>query len=156
MNESARHIVELLRERHESLAIAESLTGGALSSEIVSIPGASHILKGSIIAYSPEIKVRELSVAQETIDSRGVVSEEVALEMADGIRARMGTTWGIASTGVAGPGAFHEIPAGTVWLAIAGPKRRESLKLALDGDREDVRRGAVESALGLLERILGA
>lgn len=154
MNSIAQQIVELLRRRNENLAIAESLTGGAMSSEIVSVPGASHVLKGSIIAYSSEIKVRELSVAQETIDAHGVVSEAVALEMADGVRARMGTSWAISATGVAGPGPFHDIPAGTVWLAVVGPGHRETVKLALDGDRENVRRGAVESALRLLTRIL--
>jgi nicotinamide-nucleotide amidase len=147
-------IVESLKSTGETLSIAESLTGGALTSEIVSVPGASHILKGSIVAYSVEIKVHELSVSQEIIDKVGVVSEEVALAMADGVKARMNSTWSIASTGVAGPGPHHGIPAGTVWLAIVGPDTRETVKLALEGDRERVRRGAVESALGVFARIL--
>jgi nicotinamide-nucleotide amidase len=147
-------IVESLKSTGETLSIAESLTGGALTSEIVSVPGASHILKGSIVAYSVEIKVHELSVSQDIIDKVGVVSEEVALAMADGVKARMNSTWSIASTGVAGPGPHHGIPAGTVWLAIVGPDTRETVKLALEGDRERVRRGAVESALGLFARIL--
>jgi nicotinamide-nucleotide amidase len=147
-------IVESLKSTGETLSIAESLTGGALTSEIVSVPGASHILKGSIVAYSVEIKVHELSVSQDIIDKVGVVSEEVALAMADGVKARMNSTWSIASTGVAGPGPHHGIPAGTVWLAIVGPDTRETVKLALEGDRERVRRGAVESALGVFARIL--
>lgn len=147
-------IVESLKSTGETLSIAESLTGGALTSEIVSVPGASHILKGSIVAYSVEIKVHELSVHQEVIEREGVVSEEVALAMADGVKARMNSTWSIASTGVAGPGPHHGIPAGTVWLAIVGPDTRETVKLALEGDRERVRRGAVESALGVFARIL--
>lgn len=147
-------IVESLKSTGETLSIAESLTGGALTSEIVSVPGASHVLKGSIVAYSVEIKVHELSVSQDIIDKVGVVSEEVALAMADGVKARMNSTWSIASTGVAGPGPHHEIPAGTVWLAIVGPDTRETVKLALEGDRERVRRGAVESALGVFARIL--
>ncbi len=156
MNTLSSAIVEWLKSKGESLSIAESITGGALTSEIVSVPGASHILKGSIVAYSVEIKMRELSVPQELIDRAGVVSEEVALAMADGIRARMNTTWSIASTGVAGPGPHHGIAAGTVWLAIVGPDTRETVKLALEGDRETVRRGAVESALGVFARILSA
>ena len=156
MNTLSSAIVESLKLKGESLSIAESITGGALTSEIVSVPGASHILKGSIVAYSVEIKMRELSVPQELIDRAGVVSEEVALAMADGIRARMNTTWSIASTGVAGPGPHHGIAAGTVWLAIVGPDTRETVKLALEGDRETVRRGAVESALGVFARILSA
>lgn len=147
-------IVESLKSTGETLSIAESLTGGALTSEIVSVPGASHILKGSIVAYSVEIKVHELSVSQDIIDKVGVVSEEVALAMAEGVKARMNSTWSIASTGVAGPGPHHGIPAGTVWLAIVGPDTRETVKLALEGDRERVRRGAVESALGVFARIL--
>ena len=156
MNTLSSTIVESLKSKGESLSVAESITGGALTSEIVSVPGASHILKGSIVAYSVEIKMRELSVPQELIDRAGVVSEEVALAMADGIRARMNTTWSIASTGVAGPGPHHGIAAGTVWLAIVGPDTRETVKLALEGDRETVRRGAVESALGVFARILSA
>ena len=156
MNTLSSAIVESLKLKGESLSIVESITGGALTSEIVSVPGASHILKGSIVAYSVEIKMRELSVPQELIDRAGVVSEEVALGMADGIRARMNTTWSIASTGVAGPGPHQGIAAGTVWLAIVGPNTRETVKLALEGDRETVRRGAVESALGVFARILSA
>jgi nicotinamide-nucleotide amidase len=156
MNTLSSTIVESLKSKGESLSVAESITGGALTSEIVSVPGASHILKGSIVAYSVEIKMRELSVPQELIDRASVVSEEVALAMADGIRARMNTTWSIASTGVAGPGPHQGIAAGTVWLAIVGPNTRETVKLALEGDRETVRRGAVESALGVFARILSA
>lgn len=156
MNTLSSAIVESLKSKGESLSIAESITGGALTSEIVSVPGASHILRGSIVAYSVEIKMRELYVPQELIDRAGVVSEEVALAMADGIKARMNTTWSMASTGVAGPGPHHGIAAGTVWLAIVGPETRETVKLALEGDRETVRRGAVESALGVFTRILGA
>jgi nicotinamide-nucleotide amidase len=156
MNTLSSTIVESLKSKGESLSVAESITGGALTSEIVSVPGASHILKGSIVAYSVEIKMRELSVPQELIDRASVVSEEVALAMADGIRARMNTTWSIASTGVAGPGPHQGIAAGTVWLAIVGPNTRETVELALEGDRETVRRGAVESALGVFARILSA
>ena len=151
-----KEIVESLTSRKETLSIAESLTGGALSSEIVDVPGASHILKGSIVAYSNEIKVRELSVPEQLIEEAGAVSEDVALAMADGIKARMATTWAISATGVAGPGAHHGVPAGTVWLAIVGPEIRETVKLALEGDRSTVRRGAVESALGVFARILRA
>ena len=151
-----KEIVESLTSRKETLSIAESLTGGALSSEIVEVPGASHILKGSIVAYSNEIKVRELSVPEKIIEESGAVSEDVALAMANGIKARMATTWAISATGVAGPGAHHGVPAGTVWVAIVGPEIRETVKLALEGDRSTVRRGAVESALGAFARILRA
>ena len=152
----AAEIVEILTSRGETLSIAESLTGGALSSAIVDIPGASHVLRGAVVAYATEIKIRELAVLGALIDSDGVVSESVAFAMAEGVRSRMGTTWAISTTGVAGPGAHDGTPAGTVWIAIIGPKVRETVKLALEGDRYAVRRGAVESALGVFARILRA
>ena len=152
----AAEIVEILTSRGETLSIAESLTGGALSSAIVDIPGASHVLRGAVVAYATEIKIRELAVPGALIDSDGVVSESVAFAMAEGVRSRMGTTWAISTTGVAGPGAHDGTPAGTVWIAIIGPEVRESVKLALEGDRYAVRRGAVESALGVFARILRA
>lgn len=153
---NAQKIVQLLRERNETITCAESITGGALTSELVSIPGASHVLKGSIIAYSTEVKVSELKVEPTLIQEFGVVSEEVALAMARGVKAKFAAEWAISSTGVAGPGASHGVPAGTVWLALLGPGFQETVKLELMGEREMVRRGAVESALGVLERILSA
>ena len=153
---SADKIVQLLKQRTETITCAESITGGALTSEIVSVPGASHVLKGSIIAYSSEVKIKELAVAPELIAEFGVVSEEVAVAMARGAKEKFNATWAVALTGVAGPGASHDIPAGTVWLALLGPNLKETVKLELAGDREMVRRGAVESAVGVLERILSA
>lgn len=153
---NALKIVQLLRDRNETITCAESITGGALTSELVSIPGASHVLKGSIIAYSTEVKVSELKVEPTLIQEFGVVSEEVALAMAQGVKAKFAAEWAISLTGVAGPGASHGVPAGTVWLALLGPGFEETVKLELMGEREMVRRGAVESALGVLERILSA
>jgi len=153
---NAQKVVQRLRERNETITCAESITGGALTSELVSIPGASHVLKGSIIAYSTEVKVSELKVEPTLIQEFGVVSEEVALAMAQGVKAKFAAEWAISLTGVAGPGASHGVPAGTVWLALLGPGFEETVKLELMGEREMVRRGAVESALGVLERILSA
>jgi nicotinamide-nucleotide amidase len=154
MNPQAQYIVDTLTNRGEKIAVAESLTGGMLSAALTDVPGTSHIFLGSVIAYSVEIKIRELAVKQATIDRCGVVSEEVAFEMAEGIRSKFGSTWAISTTGVAGPGPSHSIPAGTVWIAIIGPSHREALALALEGDRAAVRLGAVESALATLARIL--
>ena len=154
MNLLARKIVETLTERKETIAIAESLTGGALSSALTDVPGTSHVFHGSLVAYSVEIKIRELGVRQSSIDQCGVVSEAVAFEMAEGIKSKFGTTWAVSTTGVAGPGPSHGIPSGTVWIAIIGPHHREAIALALDGDRAAVRHGAVESALATLARIL--
>lgn len=156
MNPSAKEIVDALTARHESIAIAESLTGGGVSHALTDVPGTSHVFLGSVIAYSVEIKIRELGVKKASIDHFGVVSEEVAWEMAEGIRAKFQSDWAISTTGVAGPGPSHGIPSGTVWIAIIGPAHREAIALALDGDRSAVRHGAVESALGTLARILRA
>ncbi|MEN9305487.1 MAG: hypothetical protein RLY76_755 [Actinomycetota bacterium] len=153
---NAEKIVQLLRDRRETITCAESITGGALTSALVSIPGASHVLRGSIVAYSSEVKIQELNVDSALIEEKGVVSEEVALAMATGVKNKFSATWAVASTGVAGPGASHGIPAGTVWLALLGPGVQETVKLEITGEREMVRRGAVESALGVLERILSA
>lgn len=153
---NAEKIVQLLRDRHETITCAESITGGALTSALVSIPGASHVLRGSIVAYSSEIKIQELNVDSALIEEKGVVSEEVALAMATGVKKKFSANWAVALTGVAGPGASHGIPAGTVWLALLGPGVQETVKLEMTGEREIVRRGAVESALGVLERILSA
>jgi nicotinamide-nucleotide amidase len=153
---NAEKIVQLLRDRRETITCAESITGGALTSALVSIPGASHVLRGSIVAYSSEIKIQELNVDSALIEEKGVVSEEVALAMATGVKNKFSANWAVALTGVAGPGASHGIPAGTVWLALLGPGVQETVKLEMTGEREMVRRGAVESALGVLERILSA
>jgi len=154
MKPHAVEVVEALSARKETIAIAESLTGGALSSALTDVPGTSHVYVGSIIAYSVDIKSRELGVKKSTLENEGVVSEAVALEMADGIRSKFASTWAVSTTGVAGPGPSHGIPSGTVWIAIIGPGHRETIALALDGDRDAVRRGAVESALATLARIL--
>ena len=156
MNPSAQEIVSTLTERKQTIAIAESLTGGGLSQALTDIPGTSHIFLGSIIAYSVDIKIRELGVKNSSIENFGVVSEEVAWEMANGIRSKFGSDWAISTTGVAGPGPSHGIPAGTVWIAIIGPSHREAIALALEGDRSAVRHGTIESALGTLARILRA
>lgn len=153
---NAEKIVQLLRDRHETITCAESITGGALTSALVSIPGASHVLRGSIVAYSSDVKIQELNVDSALIEEKGVVSEEVALAMATGVKNKFSANWAVALTGVAGPGASHGIPAGTVWLALLGPGVQETVKLEITGEREMVRRGAVESALGVLERILSA
>lgn len=156
MNAVTQEVVALLQKRKETITFAESISGGALTSELVSIPGASHVLNGAVIAYSNQSKVDELSVPAQLITDFGVVSEEVALAMAKGAQAKFLASWAVALTGVAGPGPSHGVEPGTVWLAIVGPEHQEAVKLSISGDRESVRRGAVESAVGVLARILRA
>lgn len=150
----ADEIIKVLRERHQTLAVAESVTGGSLASALTEVEGASHCFLGGVVAYSELSKVRELDVAQRLIDEHGVYSEEVAGAMATGVASRFGSDWAIATTGVAGPGASKGVAPGSVWVAFFGPNRSESLYLELPGVRASIRAGAVESALAAFARIL--
>lgn len=154
-NTHALSIVEMLRGRGETLSIAESLTAGGLGHALTQIPGASEVFFGGVIAYTSEVKVSQLGVSQNLIDSFSVVSEEVAMAMAVGVREKFATTWAIATTGIAGPGDYKGIREGTVWIAISGPVN-ESLHLQLDSGREGVRQGAISSAIGTFARILSS
>jgi len=156
MSDLAAKVIDLLRERRESISCAESITGGALTTALVSISGASDVLLGSIVAYSKEMKINQLGLSAELITEKGLVSKEVALEMAKGARQKLGSSWAISSTGSAGPRALDGSSPGEIWIAIVGPDRQESMKLSLNGARQEVISGAVESALTLLERILRA
>ena len=149
----AQSIIETLTSRGQTLAVAESLTGGGLGFALTQVPGASAVFLGGIISYTTEVKVRELGVAQSTIDQYKVVSEEVAIEMAEGAKSKFATTWAISTTGIAGPGDYLGIREGTVWIAIAGPVN-QTLQLTLDGGRDGVREGAISSAIGTFARIL--
>ena len=156
MSDLAAKVIDLLRERRESISCAESITGGALTAALVSISGASDVLLGSIVAYSKEMKINQLGLSAELITEKGLVSKEVALEMAKGAKQKLGSSWAISSTGSAGPRALDGSSPGEIWIAIVGPDRQESMKLSLNGARQEVISGAVESALTLLERILRA
>jgi nicotinamide-nucleotide amidase len=151
----AKSIIEILTSRGQTLAVAESLTGGGLGFALTQVPGASAVFLGGIISYTTEVKVRELGVGQSIVDQYKVVSEEVAIEMAEGAKNKFATTWAISTTGVAGPGDYQGVREGTVWIAIRGPIN-QSLTLTLDGGRDGVRQGAISSAIGTFARILSA
>jgi nicotinamide-nucleotide amidase len=126
----------LLRERKQTLAIAESCTGGYLSHLVTSVPGSSDYYVGSTISYANDVKSRFLDVDPKVIDSKGAVSEEVAMAMALGVRNKLGTTWSLSTTGVAGPGGgSEEKPVGTVWIGIAGPDRVFAKKFLFGNNR---------------------
>ena len=156
MSDLAAKVIDLLRERRQTISCAESITGGALTAALVSVSGASDVLLGSIVAYSKEIKISQLGLSAELINDKGLVSKEVAIAMAKGARQRLGSSWAISSTGSAGPTALDGSSPGEIWIAILGPDRQESVKLSLNGARQEVINGAVESALTLLERILSS
>lgn len=151
----ARAIIADLRIRGESLCVAESLTGGGLGAAITAIPGSSDVFLGGVIAYQTAMKQQILHVPKNLIDEFGVVSEEVAVAMAEGALNLFKSTWAIATTGVAGPGPSEGVEAGTVWIAIRGPID-QSTALAIQGEREEVRNACLTSAFTAFARILAS
>jgi nicotinamide-nucleotide amidase len=145
----SERMVTHLTEVGETVASAESLTAGLVSAAIADTPGASVVLRGAIVAYAADVKVALLGVPASVVAEAGTVDPRVARAMAEGARLRLGATWGISTTGVAGPGPAEGKPAGTVHLAVAGPRGTVTRALRLTGTRADVRRGAAAAALEL-------
>lgn len=145
---------ELLVARGETLATAESCTGGYLAHLITSISGSSRYYLGSILAYANPIKIGHLGVKEESLIQYGAVSEAVVTQMAKGARLRLGTTWALATSGVAGPdGGTDEKPVGTVWIALSGPDKTIARKFHFGKDRE---RNIKKSAFMALDMLRGA
>ena len=144
-------VMALLLTRKETVALAESCTGGRLSAMLVDIPGASGALIEGFVTYSNEAKVRSLGVKEETLRAHGAVSEECAREMAEGTRARTGATWALAVTGIAGPdGGSAEKPVGTVFIGLAGSEGTDAHRFQFLGDRSWIRTLSCQHALNLL------
>jgi nicotinamide-nucleotide amidase len=148
-------LIELLAERGESLALAESLTGGRVAASVTAVPGCSRVFVGGVVSYATRLKQELLDVPESVVLRHGVVSGACARAMAAGARERLGATWGVATTGVAGPGPEAGVPAGTAYVAVAGPDGVEAERLDLSGSREEVTRGVVAAALALLDRVAG-
>jgi nicotinamide-nucleotide amidase len=130
-------IGQLLNERDQTLATAESCTGGYVSHLITKVPGSSQYFKGGVVSYSNEVKISELGVNPDTLAAYGAVSEQTVIEMAEGVRNRLQTDYGIAASGIAGPdGGTEEKPVGTIWIASAGPAGTVTQKLQLGKFRE--------------------
>src|SRR5215468_6363009 len=146
---SVAEIIGELVRRGETLAVAESLTGGLLAASIVDVPGASAVFRGGLVVYATDLKATLAGVPTDLLEARGPVDPDVAAALADGARRTCGATWGIATTGVAGPTPQDGIAVGTVFVAVAGP-RRATRRLALDGGRPEIRVATVEAALRLL------
>ncbi|MGK2858703.1 MAG: competence/damage-inducible protein A [Thermoanaerobaculia bacterium] len=150
-------IGRMLLARGETVATAESCTGGMLSTRITDVSGSSQWFRGGVVAYSGEVKMSMVGVDPANIQQHGEVSEEVARELATGARRRFGTTWGIGITGIAGPdGGSEAKPVGTVHIAVASPTGVEHRKLYFAGGRENVRRFATNAALDLLRKAIGS
>ena len=145
-----------LRAGGQTVAVAESCTGGLLAARLTELPGSSEYFKGAIVAYDNDVKVAQAGVRQELIDRHGAVSQEVAEALADGARTRLESDLGIGVTGVAGPGGgSEEKPVGLVWISVAGPAdERLTRSMNLPGGRFDVRDRATTVAMHLLRRAL--
>lgn len=133
-----------------TVSSAESCTGGLLAAVLTAVAGSSGYFLGGVVAYDDSVKVRELRVSQSLLDARGAVSPEVAEAMAVAVRSRFGSTYGVSTTGVAGPGPSGARPAGLIYLALAGPDRVAVRRLTGDRGRHLNRAGAVTAALELL------
>lgn len=147
---AVEEILADLERRSETLAVAESLTGGLLAATIVEVPGASRVFRGGLVVYATDLKATLAGVDEELLASRGPVDQEVAIALARGARSRCGADWAVATTGVAGPGPQDGLAAGTVWIATSGPAGNTARLLTLTGDRQNIRAVTVARALRLL------
>jgi nicotinamide-nucleotide amidase len=142
--------LDALGRRGETLATAESLTGGLVGATITAVPGASAAYRGGVISYATDLKHALLGVPVELLTARGAVDPDVAAAMAVGARDRLGTTWGLSFTGVAGPEPQDRQPVGTVFVAVAGPHFTTVLSLLLSGERDVIRVAACREGLQAL------
>lgn len=146
----AAGVVHALKERGETLAVVESLTGGLVSAALVEVAGVSAVLRGGLVVYATDLKATLAGVPQRLLDERGPVDPEVARLLAEGGRERCRADWGLATTGVAGPDPQGGQPVGRVYIAAAGPDGSWVEKLDLDGGRAAIRDGTVEAVFRLL------
>ena len=148
--ELATEVIELLTQAGTTVATAESLTGGLVAAALTDIPGSSNAFRGCVVAYATELKAQLLGVDVGMLKRYGPVYAPVAAAMAEGVRNRLGATVGVSTTGVAGPGPADGHPAGTVHVAVSLAGDTVVRTMALQGNRDEVRRLAVERVLGLL------
>jgi nicotinamide-nucleotide amidase len=150
-------VADALRGRGESVAVAESCTGGLLGARLTERAGSSDYVAGGVISYANEVKQGLLAVPAGMLAQYGAVSEQVARAMAEGVRAATGSTWSLSVTGVAGPaGGTPDKPVGLVWLGCAGPPRTVAVAQHFPGDRATVREYSTTAALHLLRTELSA
>lgn len=146
----AAGLLATLAARGETLAVAESLTGGLLAATIVDVPGASAVFRGGFVVYATDLKATLAGVDADLLAARGPVDPDVAAALAVGARDRCRADWGLATTGVAGPDPQDGKPVGTVYVGLAGPGGGTVRSLTLSGDRDAVRAAAVDAALAEL------
>ena len=157
--ELAEQVLERLRADGEHLAVAESLTGGLVAATLVSVPGASAVMRGGVVAYATQLKAQILGVDAGLLAAHGAVHPEVARQMAIGVARLCGAEWGVATTGVAGPDPQSGHPPGLVYVAVAGfvggAFDVQVRGLRLYGDRTAIREAACDEALAFLAERIG-
>jgi nicotinamide-nucleotide amidase len=147
-------LLDRLAADGETVAVAESLTGGLVCSTLVAVPGASRVVAGGVVAYQTDVKATVLGVSESLLAERGAVDPDVALAMARQVRAKFGATIGLSTTGVAGPDPQDGVAVGTVFVARVSDLDDIVEKFEFDGSRDDIRHLAVGAALQLLENSL--
>lgn len=148
-------LVDVLINRGQTLAVAESLTGGLLAASIVNVPGVSKIFRGGLVVYATDLKAKLAGVDADLLARKGPVDPEVAAALARGAAVTCEADWGLGTTGVAGPDPQDGVSPGTVFLGVAGPHGFAEVRgLRLRGDRASIRAQAVSAALGLLAEAL--
>ncbi len=147
-------LIEEFAEADLTIATAESLTGGLLSALLTSVPGASVVVRGGVVAYSTDLKHELLGVDLDLLEERGAVDPDVARAMAAGVREHLNASVGVATTGVAGPEEQDGKPVGTVFVAVATEHSVFVRELNLEGDREHIRASTVQWALLMLAQVL--
>ena len=153
---AAADLVTRLTAAGQTVAVAESLTGGLVTAALTDMPGASVVVRGGVLAYATDLKTQVLGVDEALLARAGAVDADVAGQMAAGVRALLGATYGLATTGVAGPDQADGKPVGTVYVAVAGPGTSRVRALSLSGDRGQIRAQSVLAVLALLAEELGA
>lgn len=148
-------VLQRLQAGDQTLAVAESCTGGLIGARVTAVPGASRSFLGGVIAYDDQVKRQALDVPAEILEQHGAVSEPAVRAMADGVVRRLGATCAIAVSGIAGPGGgTPDKPVGTVWIAVRVGAELRTVKRVFPGDRDDIRARATQAALDLLRRQL--
>jgi nicotinamide-nucleotide amidase len=154
----ATRVITTLSAAGQTLAVAESLTGGQLAASLTAVPGASTVFRAGIVAYATDLKHRLLGVSEATLAEHGAVSARTCAEMADGAAGSCAADWALATTGVAGPDPQEGHPVGTVYIGVVGPKgdlpgvsaATRTRRLQLSGDRATIQSETVAAVLTLL------
>ncbi len=152
--ERVARILDVLRERGETLATAESLTAGLVCAVLTEVAGASAVVRGGLVVYATDLKEQLAGVDATLLANSGAVHPEVAEMLADGARRRCRADWGLGLTGVAGPSPQDGVAPGTVHVAVAGPTGAQVRTVRVEGDRHAVRAGAVCGILEHFEELL--